>query len=937
MRTIEIFKLYGSILVNTDEAMKSISSVGKNMEDTGKKIEKFGKDLTKKVTAPVMAIGGAAIKVGMDFEQSMSKVKAMSGATDEQMKKLEKAARDAGATTSKSAKESADALSYMALAGWDVESSIEGLMPVLKLSEAGNIDLAKASSLVTDSMSAMGIEVQDLDKYLDIVAQTARSSNTDIDQMAEAYLGVGGTLRGLGIPLEESALALGMLANAGIKGSEAGTSLNAILLNLTAPTGRAKKAFEELGYSAFDSQGNFKGLETVLFELKDEFADMDTEQRNMYLSMIGGKEHIDGLNALLNGLEDSYDDLTQAISESDGALNEVRDTMMDNAKGALTNLKSALEELGLKIYEIVAPSFEKLIEGIQGVVNWLNDLSPEMQETIVKVAGVAAAIGPLIMVGGKLTAGIGKVIGLASKVGAILSPQGLILVGIGLLITWIVHLWQTNEEFRARIAEIWEQVQDIFSSTFEIIQGIIGVFVVWATEFWNIFGENIIGITDTAWKFITSVISVALDLIKSIISIFIGIVTGDWGKFAEGLKGLWKAAWSAIKAILEIAKLLIEDIFYIFIKTISETWQNFTELLKNIWDAAWGIIRNVTDVILNAIKNIIDIFISAVTGAWTAFTDLLKNIWQNMWDGIKRIVEGAWELLSSAFAMLWDSIENWFIELAKAAMTWGIDMVKGLWEGISSMVDWIGEKVSGFAAGVANSFKKFFGIASPSTLMAEYGKNIDEGLAEGILEHQNIPLAAIEAIGIKLSDAAKKTVSTVNRTFSKASSSGGGGGSSGSKSSSREREEYQRENREYERENRSEIKRISDDHGVDMGVAREMAKTNEREGKKIYHDGGWVGRPLFNMESLLNNVQAWLKNDELAAILQDGEFVLSRDMLGQIKKASDSIGAASKSGGNGGKGGDIIQHIKIVSPEPLSPSETARQVKNASRELAMEV
>ena len=148
----------------------------------------------------------------------------------------------------------------------------------------------------------------------------------------------------------------------------------------------------------------------------------------MYLSMIGGKEHIDGLNALLNGLEGSYDDLTQAISESDGALDEIRDTMMDNAKGALSNLKSALEELGLKIYEIVAPSFENLIEGIQGVVNWLNDLSPETQETIVKIAGVAAAIGPLIMVGGKLTTGIGKVIGLASKVGSILSTQGLILV-----------------------------------------------------------------------------------------------------------------------------------------------------------------------------------------------------------------------------------------------------------------------------------------------------------------------------------------------------------------------------------------------------------------------------------------------------------------------------------------------------------------------------
>ena len=209
------------------------------------------------------------------------------------------------------------------LAGWKQKEILEGIEPVLKLAEAGNIDLAKASSLTTDSLSAMGLTTKDLPHYLDVVAQTARSSNTDIDQMTEAYIGVGGTLKGLNIPMEESAVVLGMLANKGIKGSESATALNAVINNLTAPTGRAKKALEEIGFSAFDSEGKFKGLTNVLMEVKEKTKGMTEEQRNTILSMIGGKEHIKDLNALLSGLDGDYGKLTKAIGKSDGALEDM--------------------------------------------------------------------------------------------------------------------------------------------------------------------------------------------------------------------------------------------------------------------------------------------------------------------------------------------------------------------------------------------------------------------------------------------------------------------------------------------------------------------------------------------------------------------------------------------------------------------------------------
>ncbi|MET7041777.1 phage tail tape measure protein [Clostridium botulinum] len=399
-----------------DKISKKLDNIGKKFENVGKKMSSIGKEMTTKLSAPIAGIGVLASKIGMDFEASMSNVKALSGATGDSFKQLEVKARDMGAKTSKSAKDAADAMGYMALAGWKQKEIIGGIEPVLRLAEAGNIDLARASSLTTDSMSSLGLTVEQLPHYLDLVAQTARSSNTDIDQMTEAYIGVGGTLKGLNVPLEESAVILGMLANKGVKGSEAGTALNAVMTNLTAPTGRAKEALDKLKLTAFDSNGNFKGLSNVLMELKDKTKNMTEEQRNQTLAMIGGKEHIKDLNALLSGLDGDYDKLKGSIGQADGALNDMAKTMQDNNKGSITALKSALEELGIKIYDILKPKIAAITQKLQEWTNKLNSLTPAQQQTIVKIAGMIAAIGPLLFIGGKLASGIGKIITIFSTV-----------------------------------------------------------------------------------------------------------------------------------------------------------------------------------------------------------------------------------------------------------------------------------------------------------------------------------------------------------------------------------------------------------------------------------------------------------------------------------------------------------------------------------------
>lgn len=462
---------------------QNLQDAGKKMQDVGKKVSDVGGNLTKKLTVPIVGVGAAASKLGIDFEASMSEVQAVTGATGEELEQLEKAARDAGATTNKSARDAADALKYMGLAGWDVTDSQKALMPMLKLSSAGNMELGRTTDLVTDSMSALGLGIDDLDGYLDVLAQTSRNSNTDIDALGEAFVVVGGRLNLLEIDAEDAAVALGILGDNGIKGSEAGRGLNAVLTNLTAPTGQAKKALDELNISAFDSNGEFIGLEETFQLVKDATKDMTQEQQNQYYSMIAGKEHGKTFNALLGSLGDGWNSLTADVQNSNGALDEMYDTMTDNTKGAIDNLKSAVEELGLKIYDNLQPTIEKLVAIVQTLTDKFNSLSPETQETIVKIGLLVAAIGPALVIVGKLItivgstmAAFGKLIpiikGAGLAIGAITAPVAIAIGAVAGLIAIGVALWKNWDTVKEKAGALWQFIKDTFDKLKNFLKGI---------------------------------------------------------------------------------------------------------------------------------------------------------------------------------------------------------------------------------------------------------------------------------------------------------------------------------------------------------------------------------------------------------------------------------------------------------------------------------
>ena len=327
------------------------------------------------------------VKTGMDFESAMASAAATSGIdkTSKDYEKMEKAARQAGATTTKTAAESANALEYMALAGWDVDTSIQALPSILRLSEATGMDLARTSDMITDSMAALGLTVDELPTYLDKVAKAQNSSNQSAEQLLEAYLGVGGQFKNLGIDVTESATALGVMANRGLKGSEAATALNAVLINLTTGAGEAGDMMEHLGISAFDESGKFIGLQNVLLKVNQSMAGMTDKQKNATLAALGGKVHVDDLNKLLAGLNETnaegvteWDALAASIDNSQGSLEKMAKTKTDTLAGSLAALQSAASEVQISISKKLEPY-------VRGLVDWLTAHMPDVQTTVGQV------------------------------------------------------------------------------------------------------------------------------------------------------------------------------------------------------------------------------------------------------------------------------------------------------------------------------------------------------------------------------------------------------------------------------------------------------------------------------------------------------------------------------------------------------------------------
>ena len=459
----------------------------------------------------------------MNYEASMSEVKAVTGETGERFQELSELALDLGKKTSKTASEAAQAIKYMGLAGWDTTKIMGGLEPVLRLSEAANLDLGRTSDLATDSMSSLGLEVNQLPKYLDQLAQTSRRSNTNIDMLMEAMIAAGGTFRNLKTPLSEANSLIGILANRGKKGSEAGNALNSIIVNLTTGAGKAGTAMKKLNLSAFNSNGKFKGISNVLVELNSRLSTMTEKQRNTYLAMIGGKTQLDTLNALLDGVSKEYGELKNTVENADGALEDMALTMQDNFKGSITRLKSAVEGFQIEFMKNFGPVLRPVVERLsKSIIN----LTPSINKAIKHTSKFRPVAKKVV----KAIKNIKR--GVLDFRRSIQPALGRIKESWKRLSDWLESFKDRNHE----LVNEWKNNMKVFKEKGEEAFKAIGILLDGFSKWWDAHGDTIVSILSDICRLFGEIVGLGWD-----------VAVGAIESIGKALAGDWKGAFHALE------------------------------------------------------------------------------------------------------------------------------------------------------------------------------------------------------------------------------------------------------------------------------------------------------------------------------------------------------------------------------------------------------
>ena len=447
-----------------------LHALGEQFKQIGSKMTAAGKTLTTKVTAPLAALGGVALKVGADFDTAMSQVAATMGVTVDDIQDLRDFAIQMGSTTAFSATQAAEGLNYMALAGYSADEAMEMLPTVLNLAAAGNIELASASDMVTDAQSALGLSTEETVTLIDQMAAASSTTNTSVEQLGSAILTIGGTAKMMNGGTAELAQTLGILADNGIKGSEGGTALRNILLSLSAPTEKAAGFLDELGVSAFDAEGNMRPMQDTMGDLKKALDNLSSEEEKTYfLANIFNKRDLKSVNALLGTDAERWEEVAGAIGNAGGAAEQMAETQLDNMQGSLTLLKSALEGAGIAVSDVLAPAVRKIAELLTRLVDKFNNLSPKAQKIIVVVGGIVAAIGPLLVIIGVLASAIGSIISVIGVVGpaiaGLMSGALLPIVGaIAAVIAIGVLLYKNWDKIKAKALELKTKVVTTFNN-----------------------------------------------------------------------------------------------------------------------------------------------------------------------------------------------------------------------------------------------------------------------------------------------------------------------------------------------------------------------------------------------------------------------------------------------------------------------------------------
>ena len=683
------------------DVKSKISGLSKETDNAGKAGTGFGKVMSAgcKVAAAATAAVGTAIggivvastKVGMSFEAEMSKVQAISGASGTQLQQLTEKAKEMGASTKFSATESAHAMEYMAMAGWKTEDMLNGLGGIMNLAAASGEDLATTSDIVTDALTAFGMSASESTRFADVLATAASNSNTTVAGMGETFKYVAPLAGALGYSVEDTAVAIGLMANSGIKGSQAGTALRGMLTNLAKPSSQVAGYMDKLGLSLTDAAGNAKPLSALLQELRQKFAGLTDAQKTEYAAAIAGQEGMSGLLAIVNASDSDFAKLTDAINNSSGAAEDMANVMNDNLAGAVQSLKSHAEALGIAIYDSFAAQMKDAVNlasdaltkltngfetgGISGAFDQLAQLAQVGIQSIIRQApAMTQAAAQMIT---------GFASGLAQGIPSVLA-------------TALPLLTQFTASLR-------ENAGTLISAGLELIvqlaQGIANSLPVLITYIPAII-TNIAGIiNDNAPKLLATGVEVIAILAQGIIQA-IPVLIANLPAIIQAIVAVFSAFnW------LQLGQMIVNGV-RAGVSALGSTLQSAgSSAISAFKSINWA---NAGTAVCNFIHN-------AISGAASLVTNALKTVGSRGMSAFKSIN--------------WGGV--------------GKQIINGIVSGIKGAASALYNALAGLAKNALNAAKNALGIHSPSRVFRDaVGKMIPAGIAVGIKRNTKTAVSA---------------------------------------------------------------------------------------------------------------------------------------------------------------------------------------------------
>ncbi len=743
-------------------AVQKIAAVGEDLKNLGDKISGVGTTLTKTVTTPIVGLGTVAVKTAADFDTAMSQVGAVSGATGKDLDALRDKAREMGSKTKFSASEAAEAMNYMAMAGWKTSDMLSGIEGIMNLAAASGEDLASTSDIVTDALTAFGLTAADSGHFADILAAASSNANTNVSMMGETFKYCAPIAGALGFSAEDTAEAIGLMGNAGIKSTQAGTALRTIMSNLSGEVKICGSNIGEVTIATTNADGSMRDLSAILADCRTAFGGLSESEKAAAAEALVGKNAMSGFLALMNAAPADIEKVSSAIANCDGKSAEMAATMQDNLAGQLTILKSQLEELAISFGEILMPAIRQIVTWVQGFVDKLNGMDEGTKNTIVTIGLLAAAIGPVLIIIGKVVSAVGSImtfiptlIGGISSIGGGLSalwgilaanPVTLVIAAIAALIAIFVALWNNCEGFRefwinlwnvikdAAIA-VWNGLKDFFSNIWNAITGAAQAIWNGLKDFFSGLWEGIKNIFQTVldviktlivarFEFYKTIITTVLNVIQTVVSTVwnviknvIETVTNAIGSFLssaweairntvttvmEAIRSAVIAAWEAIKSAVSSAIEAIKNVAVAAWEAIKSAVISIMEAIKSAITAAWEAIKSAVSSVVGAIKEVITSVWNAIKSTVTSIVGGLKdavvNVFNSLLSGIKNAMSGIAGAVKSGF----DAAINFIKGLPSQALQWGKDIIGGLIDGIKSKISHLVDSVKDIAGTIAS-------------------------------------------------------------------------------------------------------------------------------------------------------------------------------------------------------------------------------------------